>query len=415
MSDNSGRLSSSSGEIDLLDLLLTLWKKRITLTLSVVVSAGVGVLLALADTPNYKGEVQVHHLNEIEMAGFDAWNQGVRIATQSALPVTTQSALPVTTQSALPVTMETLLQNDTNIDLSSITSKSLADNFYASYQRGDALVVALRKHSTAVQNFNGGEEELNLMLSGMVNSFALKKDSETGKVSIVFTTSNRAESLKILSTTLDMISNKSKASILRSIQSKLKAATLSRELELDQITREFEGYSRLYEARKKRSLILLREQADIARELGIATPLYGIPPSSQQAQGREIPKPRLGTFESHYFLQGYRAIEEQIANIEQRNDNQNSTLVDEIDQLVLNRTLVEKSAVLETMTPLMATLPLNDQDFNLVRVDLDKTRFEADGSRRLIAIFVTLVGLLVTVLFILANAAIKRRGADRTS
>ena len=223
MSDNSGRLSSSSGEIDLLDLLLTLWKKRITLTLSAVVSAGVGVLLALADTPNYKGEVQVHHLNEIEMAGFDAWNQGVRIATQSALPVTTQSALPVTTQSALPVTMETLLQNDTNIDLSSITSKSLADNFNASYQRGDALVVALRKHSTAVQNFNGGEEELNLMLSGMVNSFALKKDSETGKVSIVFTTSNRAESLKILSTTLDMISNKSKASILRSIQSKLKA------------------------------------------------------------------------------------------------------------------------------------------------------------------------------------------------
>ena len=186
-------------------------------------------------------------------------------------------------------------------------------------------------------------------------------------------------------------------------------------MELGLIATEFEGYSQIYEARKQRSLTLLCEQANIARELGIENPTYSMQNSSRQAQIYDIPEVGLDTFESHYFLQGYRAIEKQIANIEQRNDNQNSALVAEIDQLVLNRTLLEKSAVLETMTPLMATLPLNDQDFKLVRVDLDKTRFEPDGSRRLIAIFVTLVGLLVSVLFILANAAIKRRGADRTS
>ena len=412
MSAKADQPSSSSDEIDLLELMLILWKRRIILGLSALAFFSLGVLLALAHTPTYKGQVQVHQLNEIEMAGFDAWNQGVRIATQSALPVTTQSALPVTTQSALPVTMETLLQNDTNSDLSSITSKSLADNFYASYQRGDALVAALRKHSTAVQNFNGDEEELDLMLSEMANDFALNEDSKSRKVSIVFTTSDKAESSKILSSTLDMISSNSKADLLRSIQSKLEAARLSRELELGRIATEFEGYSQIYEARKKRSLTLLREQANIARELGIENPTYSMQNSSRQAQIYDIPEVGLDTFESHYFLQGYRAIEKQIANIEQRNDNQNSTLVAEIDQLVLNRTLVEKSNILGTITTLIATLPLNDQNFNLVRVDLAKTRFESDGSRRLIAIFVTLVGLLITVVLILANAAIKRRSAD---
>ena len=157
---------------------------------------------------------------------------------------------------------------------------------------------------------------------------------------------------------------------------------------------------------------MLREQAIIARELGIETPASSMPDSSRQAQIYKIPEVGLNTFESHYFLQGYRAIEKQIANIEQRNDNQNSALVAEIDQLVLNRTLVEKNNVLGMMTPIMAKLPLHNKDFSLVRVDLGKTKFESDGTRRLIAIFVTLVGLLITVVLILANAAIKRRRAD---
>ena len=397
MSDKADQPSSSSDEIDLLELLLILWKRRIMLGLSTLAFFSLGVLLALAHTPTYKGQVQVHQLNEIEMAGFDAWNQGVRIATRSTLPMN----------------MGTLVgPSDTNIDLSSITSKSLADTFNASYQRGDALVAALRKHSTAVQSFNGDEEELDLMLSEMANDFALNEDSKSRKVSIVFATSDKAESSKILSSTLDMISSNSKADILRSIQSKLEAARLSRELELDRITTEFEGYSQIYQARKKRSLTLLREQADIARELGIENPTYSMSDSSRKAQIYDIPEVGLDTFESHYFLQGYRAIEKQIANIEQRNDNQNSTLFAEIDQLVLNRTLVEKNNVLEMMTPLMAKLPLHNQDFSLVRVDLGKTKFESDGSRRLIAIFVTLVGLLITVVLILANAAVKRRSAD---
>ena len=397
MSDKADQPSSSSDEIDLLELLLILWKRRIMLGLSALAFFSLGVLLALAHTPTYKGQVQVHQLNEIEMAGFDTWNQGVRIATSSTLPMT----------------MKTLVwPSDTNIDLSSITSKSLADTFNASYQRGDALVAALRKHSTAVQNFNGDEEELDLMLSEMANDFALNEDSKSRKVSIVFTTSDKAESSKILSSTLDMISSNSKADVLRSIQSKLEAARLSRELELGRIATEFEGYSQIYEARKKRSLTLLREQANIARELGIEHPTYSMQNSSRQAQIYDIPEVGLDTFESHYFLQGYRAIEKQIANIEQRNDNQNSTLFAEIDQLVLNRTLVEKNNVLEMMTPLMATLPLHNQDFSLVRVDLGKTKFESDGSRRLIAIFVTLVGLLITVVLILANATVKRRSAD---
>ena len=63
------------------------------------------------------------------------------------------------------------------------------------------------------------------------------------------------------------------------------------------------------------------------------------------------------------------------------------------------------------MTPLIEKLPLNDQDFSLVRVDLDKTKFETDDSRRLIAIFAALAGVLMTAFLILAQHAMTRRSA----
>ena len=65
--------------------------------------------------------------------------------------------------------------------------------------------------------------------------------------------------------------------------------------------------------------------------------------------------------------------------------------------------------ILEMMTPLKEKLPLHDPDFRLVRVDLSSTTFESDGKRRLIAILVTLVGMLIAVVFVLASNAMKRR------
>ena len=56
--------------------------------LSAIVFSSLGVLLALTHPPTYKGEVQVHQLNEIEMAGFDASNQGVMVASLSAPTMT---------------------------------------------------------------------------------------------------------------------------------------------------------------------------------------------------------------------------------------------------------------------------------------------------------------------------------------
>ena len=392
MSDNVDYSSSSSNEINLLDLLQILWASRIILALSTIVFSSLGILFAIAHTPVYEGKVRVHQLDSTETAGFDAWNEGVRF-----------------TSLVTRTNPETDTGGEFLVALPEITSKSLADTFTSSYQRGDGLKDALRKHSTAAQNFDGDEQDFELMLNEMLNNFALTEDAKSREVNIVFTTTDKKESLKILSSALGLISKNSKADILNSIHSKLEAKKLTRKFKLDRITTEFEGHLRLYEARKKRSLTLLREQADIARKLGIEIPAYTIPFSPRQAQNHEVPALGLDTFESYYFMQGYSAIEKQIDNIEQRDEDQNSAFVADIDQLVLDRIIAEKNHITDMMMPLWEKLPLHDQDFRLVRVDLAKINFEAISDRRLIVILFTLAGLLITLVFILISDAFKKR------
>ncbi len=47
MSDKTDQYSPPNDDIDLLDVLLILWKKRLILVLSAVVFSGMGVLIAL--------------------------------------------------------------------------------------------------------------------------------------------------------------------------------------------------------------------------------------------------------------------------------------------------------------------------------------------------------------------------------
>ena len=89
--------------------------------------------------------------------------------------------------------------------------------------------------------------------------------------------------------------------------------------------------------------------------------------------------------------------------------NQNSAFVADIDQLVLDRIIAEKNHITDMMMPLWEKLPLHDQDFRLVRVDLAKINFEAISDRRLIVILFTLAGLLITLVFILISDAFKKR------
>lgn len=66
----------------------------------------------------------------------------------------------------------------------------------------------------------------------------------------------------------------------------------------------------------------MREQACIARELNLEEPFEASSTDLGLTSVVEARSQRLGPFESRYLLQWYRAIKEQIANIEQRSESE---------------------------------------------------------------------------------------------
>ena len=397
MTDRATHASPADGEIDLLDLLMVLWAKRLALVAAAAVFAVASVVVASTRTPTLSVKIPVHPLSQTEMAGFDAWNQAVRIVPQSSM------------NSGASFVYDTM---DGGTEIPTISSKKLLNAFRSAFRRGDGLVAALRQHSEAVANFEGDEEETILMLNAMAAAFALEENQVSGELNIVFKTKNKAEDLKILSTAVGLTSKAATSETLYVIESKMKAATLSRQMELDNVAADFMAYEQLYEARKNRSTALMREQASIARELGIAVPADAAPTIARSVKADEKTAGNLGTFESNYFLNGYRAIEKQIANIEQRQPASYGPLMDEVDKLILRRALLENNNVLETLTPLLKELPLNNGDFKPVHMDLGKAKFASGSSRYLIAALVFMLGMMATVTFILVGNALKNRTAD---
>ena len=135
--------------------------------------------------------------------------------------------------------------------LQSLTIKSadLQRKFEVTFIRNTALNAALREHSSAIQNFEGDEQELNDLVNALRSNYVLQKD-EDGNVSITFETNDKSENNQILSTTLELISEAAKQDMLRTSRSILKTASLARDLELQKINIDFQSYEQLYVAKK---------------------------------------------------------------------------------------------------------------------------------------------------------------------
>ena len=130
---------------------------------------------------------------------------------------------------------------DTALQSLTIKSADLQRKFEVIFIRNIALNAALREHSSAIQNFEGDEQELNDLINALRSNYVLQKD-EDGNVSITFETNDKSENNQILSTTLELISEAAKQDMLRTSRSILKAASLARDLERQKIDIDFQSY-----------------------------------------------------------------------------------------------------------------------------------------------------------------------------
>ena len=385
------RISSKSDDIDLLTIALVLWAKRNTLIASTLGFVVAGILFAYAQTTIYQGKIVINPLTDAELAGFNEWNQGISGATSF-------DRLGV-------------LTSNTSLHSSKVDSESLLKKFRAYFQRGEALNSALREHSKEIKNFKGDALELAASMARLRRNFVLEED-EFGEIIITITTSDKVESLQILSTVVESISQAVKQDSLQTINSILAAKELSRQLEIERLSVDIEAYKSLYNFRKNRSLTLLREQASIARTLGLESPVLSGDRNQTSTGVVNFERNELDPFESSYFLQGYNAIEKQIANVEMRDQDDINLMTDNAEDLILAQERLERYSIAETLRPLIDDTPFHDPDFMIVQTNLNNLDFISQTNKALLAGMVAAVGFLLSIVTVLVGHAIQQRDVE---
>ena len=377
--------SSKNNEIDMLDIALTLWAKRISIVAYTVVFFATGILFAYSQTTIYRGEIVVHPLISSELAEFDSWN----------------------------VYVTELRQIDAlAYDLDEVTPELLTEKFRTHFQRGDALGYALTQHSEEIRDFDGGPLESAMLMDKLKRNFVLV-ENQAGELSIEVTTGNKAETVRVLTTMLATISQTIKQQSLQDISSALIASDTARQSKLRKIEIDLAAFEQLYAAKKRRIVALLLEQASIARALNLKTPFPGHALENSTTGFVKFDATKLDMFDSNYFLRGYDAIEKQIDNIQNRTKEDIGFLLPDADYLILRREKLKRYDLATTIQKLVDASPFNDPNFRVVKADLTTLSFVTKTQRTLLAAIFGLVGLVLSMIIVIGGHDVRMRKNEK--
>lgn len=383
---------SSTGELDLFDLIIFLWKKRLVLLISTLGFLAVGMIAASFHTPSFRGEVKVYPQARSALTGFDTWNHLLTMA----------NANPPTPPTDYRGFLQWQPTTDRSLEAFMVTPDDLLEKFQFGYQRGHALNDALLQHSAVFRESKFDAAETETLLNGLRTNYTMTKH-EDGYFIIKFVTKNKAENQQILLATVNLISETTKQEMLKTIRSGLDAARSANKLALEKNAMEIKSFHKLYNTRKTRSLSIMHEQANVARQLGIDKPFESTETKPSSLALITAGQQSLDPFESSYFLQGYLAIERQIANIEKRSEQEVTALIEDVDWLIRQRSILQGYNLAEILRPYVDKIPLNDPEFKTVDFDLTGAKYKRQiGKLFLITIF-TSVGALLSIIFLLVQ------------
>ena len=375
---------TASDEIDLIELIETLWGAKWLITVITACFSVLSVAVALHLPTSFEGKLRISALTKQQMAAYQTLNNTPGIST--------------------PIFAGGVLVGQTGVVLSEDMFAALTRKI----SEGRIFGAAHQSLDPDIKNFDGSREELAQTLAkiGQAYTFVLEKKSEdTGTLS--FKTGNRELALAIVELALSSATGEIRTDNLAAIADLSRSIETSLSFELDEITAQIDNALANYEIETIARRALLKEQAAIARQLGnangaaIASSTSGINVAVEQEQP--------------LYLRGYKALEKEIALIDARGTGADAyPYIDNYISLAATKRALESDKRLQRIETGLAQTPLSDSErFEAANYDMGTVVFEATGSKRLIVIMATLMGGLLAVIFVLLRSAMIARQEAR--
>ena len=371
---------TTSDEIDLIELIETLWDAKWLITVITACFSVLSVAFALHLPTSFEGKLRISALTKQQMAAYQTLNNTPGISA--------------------PIYAGGVLVGQTGVVLSEDMFASLTSKI----REGRMFGAAHQNLDPTIKSFDGTSDELTQKLAKISQGYEFtidkwSKDSGT----LAFKTNNYELALAIVEMALSSATGEIRTDNLAAIANLSRSIETSLKFELDEVTTQIDNALANYEIETIARRALLAEQAAIARQLGnangaaIASSTSGINVAVEQKQP--------------LYLRGYKALEKEIALIDARGKGADAyPYIDNYVLLAATKRTLESDKRLQRIETGLAQTPLSDAErFEAANYDMETVVFEATGSKRLIVIMATLMGGLLAVIFVLIRSAMIAR------
>ena len=176
-----------------------------------------------------------------------------------------------------------------------------------------------------------------------------------------------------------------------------------RAFELEDLETAIDNTFADYEQVVTKRVAFLQEQAAIARTLNVAD--NTIETQSFATQSGMITNI---TTEVPFYLRGYKAIEKELELLRSRDDL--APFIDNLAELQSQKRALEQDKTVERAKSLFALSPIgSEQGFSAVSFEAASTTFKTQSNRMLIVILAAFIGGIIGIAYVLVSNAIKNR------
>lgn len=373
---------ATSDEIDLIDLIQTLWDRKWLITAITVAFAILSVGVIFQIPPSFDGRIEIRALDRNQIAGFAPLNDTPGISQ------------PIYSGAALIGHKGVILSED------------LFEAFVVELKRGQFLSEAHAEIDPEFINFKGDEIQEREKLSEIREKYQISVDQKNPLQGILrFSSGDKELANAILASAFNKINENILRENLRGIFDLTRSIKASLNYEINEVETAIANALANYKTETAAQLAILNEQAAIARQLGIADNQAGLAALGTNGIGINV------NTDMPAYLRGFKALEKEIALINNRGAGDALLpYVPNYPELAAQLRTLTTDKRLERIEKGVALTPLaNEENFIAANYDLGAVVYKSSINKLLIVVLASLMGSLIAVIFVLIQHTMVQR------
>lgn len=365
--------SASSDEIDLIELFTTFWEGKWKIVAAIIFSLASVVFYEVAKAPtSFRAETKFEPINLFEAEKYAASNA---------------------------------------LGFFEISPDKLFDLYYERLLDKEIFKQAIVKYKILDRSDFESETHFREALKSLVSKVeivaprALEKTNplERRPWTINFEFNDEAKWMKAIGFVHNTITDSVRTFLKAQFLNKIEVESQRRNHKLEDLNIQIENIIADYDTKVSNRIAYLKEQALIARALGVAKNTLG--PLDVSLQNNIVANFSVNI---PYYLNGYEAIEEEMRLIMSRGDK--LAFVDGLLELEQSRRTLKQDLSLKRAKELFGKTPImKDAEFTPVLIDVEATEFIHDGTFSLRLALAIVIGGFIGAAYVLIQRALAKR------